>query len=103
MNTRKSINNVKLSVPFVDFSDKGDLVAVKRMRPLTRPNNIFAINGRESFHEGKSENPTIGTYEDWYIINTFSSGHPIHIHLINFQVVKTLSLRLVSSCTLYEL
>ncbi len=29
--------------------------------------------------------------------------HPIHVHLINFQVVKILTLRLVSTCTLYEL
>lgn len=32
-----------------------------------------------------------------------SVGHPIHIHLINFQVIKILSLREIGECILYEL
>lgn len=76
------------------------------MRPLIIFNNpfFFSINGRIDFHAGKSENPTIGTYEDWYLINTMDEAHPIHVHLINFQVVKILSLkRTTNDCTLYEL
>ncbi len=32
-----------------------------------------------------------------------SFTHPMHIHLVNFQVVKAMSLRVVNGCTLYEL
>ena len=67
-------------------------------------NGIYSINGRIDFHSGKSENPTIGTYEDWYLINTMTGTHPMHFHLINFQVIKILTLRKTSGgCTLYEL
>jgi FtsP/CotA-like multicopper oxidase with cupredoxin domain len=56
------------------------------MRPLLSINGIMTINGRTDFHGGKSEDPTIGTVEDWYIINAMNLGHPIHFHLVNFQV-----------------
>jgi spore coat protein A, manganese oxidase len=39
------------------------------------------------FDMGASDNPKIGTIEDWYFINTLFEAHPIHFHLINFQVV----------------
>lgn len=62
------------------------------------------INGRADFHKGESENPKIGSIEDWYIINTLARGqHPIHIHLINFQVVRVMKLKLYDKCTIYEL
>lgn len=104
LNKRKQISKVNLSVPFVDFNDPTLPIAVKRMRPLMSISRIFSINGRTDFHHGRSENPTIGTYEDWYLINTMGGAHPIHVHLINFQVIKILSLRKTSNeCTLYEL
>lgn len=51
----------------------------------------------------------IGTIEDWYIINTISNPHPIHVHLINFQVIEKKTLRTVkvgekdTILTLYEI
>ena len=41
---------------------------------------------------GRSDNPKIGTTEDWYFINTMDSVHPIHVHLINFQIIGQASL-----------
>lgn len=103
-NKRKDLNNVTLPVPYVNFSDPNLSVSVKRMRPLMST-DALTINGRSDFHGGRSENPTIGTYEDWYLINTLQNGHPIHVHLINFQVIKVLNLRFekTNTCTLYEL
>jgi spore coat protein A len=46
----------------------------------------FLVNGHYDFHKGAAENPVIGSIEDWYIINTINLAHPIHVHLINFQV-----------------
>ncbi|MEH6908157.1 multicopper oxidase family protein [Neobacillus drentensis] len=34
-----------------------------------------------------SENPKLGSTEIWYLINLTKDSHPIHIHLIDFQVV----------------
>ena len=71
----------------------------KRMRPLfffgggkkeVEKGGIyekFSVNGHFDFHEGGTDMPVIGSTEDWYFINTnFFAPHPIHIHLINYQI-----------------
>lgn len=56
------------------------------------------------FEEGQSENPKIGTTEDWYIVNNVLEQHPIHIHLINFQAIGHYSLKTTPNlCTYYQL
>jgi len=53
---------------------------------------------------GETETPQIGTVEDWYIINNLWEPHPMHFHLINFQIIQTYSLKLTpEGCTFYEL
>ncbi len=55
------------------------------------------------FQMGASDRPKIGTIEDWYFINPLIQAHPIHFHLVTFQVVKTYSLKMVQEdCTLFE-
>lgn len=104
-----------LDVPFTDLSKVPDSnISVIRMRPLLWiGKKILTINGRVDFHLGWSENPTVGTFEDWVIPNSLWFPHPIHVHLINFQVVKEYDLQrlmtnleskdLSQDCTIYEL
>jgi len=35
-----------------------------------------------------SENPILGTTEDWIIVNPILNAHPIHVHLVQFQLVN---------------
>jgi FtsP/CotA-like multicopper oxidase with cupredoxin domain len=35
-----------------------------------------------------TENPTVGNIEDWEIYNFTVDGHPIHLHLVRFEVVS---------------
>jgi spore coat protein A, manganese oxidase len=35
-----------------------------------------------------SETPELGSTEDWVIANPTSSAHPIHLHLVQFQIVS---------------
>ena len=35
-----------------------------------------------------TENPAVGALETWNIRNFTMDAHPIHIHLVQFQVVK---------------
>ncbi len=35
-----------------------------------------------------SETPQLGTTEDWIIVNTSMDAHPIHLHLVQFQLVS---------------
>ena len=74
-------------VPFANYTEfKDSQIQVRRMRPLvfSSIDFRFGINGHLSFHSGESETPTIGTVEDWYLINTINFGHPIHVHLIQY-------------------
>jgi spore coat protein A len=47
----------------------------------------LTLNG-VGFTEGPAtETPTVGTIEDWYYINLTADTHPMHTHLVTFQVV----------------
>jgi FtsP/CotA-like multicopper oxidase with cupredoxin domain len=35
-----------------------------------------------------SEKPELGSTEDWVIVNPTMNNHPIHVHLIQFQIVQ---------------
>lgn len=35
-----------------------------------------------------SETPELGSTEDWILVNPTMDAHPIHIHLVQFQVIK---------------
>jgi FtsP/CotA-like multicopper oxidase with cupredoxin domain len=43
------------------------------------------IDGR-AFHEDVTEVPRAGVTEEWYIQNLTQDAHPIHIHLVEFQL-----------------
>lgn len=70
---------------------------------------IFNIGMHYMFGMGASENSKIGTIEDFWISNNLWEGHPLHFHLVNFQVVKSYSLKKIEGpdvdqeCTLYIL
>ena len=44
------------------------------------------LNGRR-FGEPTTETPQVGTVEDWVFINMTADTHPMHMHLVTFQVV----------------
>ena len=102
---------MKLSVAYTNLTNTKDSnIAVIRMRPLLWIGAVvFTINGRLDFHLGWSENPTVGTIEDWIIPNTIFFPHPIHVHLINFQVIREYDLQVLmpnkavisSYCSIY--
>src|SRR5215468_10208943 len=48
------------------------------------PVGVF-IDGRH-FDEDVTEVPRVGTTESWYIQNLTEDAHPIHIHLVEFQL-----------------
>jgi len=45
------------------------------------------LNGR-MFHDVITEEPFLGDVEEWVIINTTPDVHPMHIHLVKFEVVE---------------
>ncbi len=45
-------------------------------------------NGMETPGLGETELPVEGTTELWQIINLTADAHPIHLHLVQFQIVS---------------
>jgi FtsP/CotA-like multicopper oxidase with cupredoxin domain len=92
-------------VPFTDLSLLSNISKVRMRALFSRPTEVvFTINMHPFFEGAASEDPKIGTVEDWFIINTISESHPMHFHIVNFQVIEELSLKVtLEGCTLYEL
>jgi len=44
------------------------------------------INGKR-YHEPVTERPRLGTTEIWRFINTTDDAHPVHIHLVQLQII----------------
>jgi spore coat protein A len=48
--------------------------------------NGVQLNGAIAWHSPTTENPTLGATEIWEIYNATGDAHPVHLHLVNFQV-----------------
>jgi spore coat protein A, manganese oxidase len=56
--------------------------------PVTEEPEYGSLNGRKFDDErGVQERPRAGTTEDWRLINLTEDTHPIHLHLVQFQIV----------------
>jgi spore coat protein A, manganese oxidase len=64
--------------------------------PINYPNDpmfsdmglVGQINGSCSWHYPTTENPKLGATEHWEIWNSTADAHPIHLHLVHFDVVE---------------
>jgi spore coat protein A len=50
-------------------------------------NPIMALINGAQWHDPVTETPKAGTTEIWRLINTTGDAHPIHLHLVEFQVL----------------
>jgi spore coat protein A len=44
-------------------------------------------NGTIAWHSATTENPALNTTEIWEIYNATGDAHPIHLHLVNFEIL----------------
>ncbi len=56
------------------------------------PNTVAMLLDGQTWDAPVSEKPQLGTTEDWIIVNPNMNSHPIHLHLVQFQLVKRQSL-----------
>jgi spore coat protein A len=49
---------------------------------------IVALLGDKHWEEPVTEDPKVGTTEVWQLINTTEDAHPIHLHLVQFQILN---------------
>lgn len=56
-----------------------------RMKPMLGT----VADGPLEFMEEITENPALNAIEEWEIYNTTPDAHPVHLHLVHFQVLST--------------
>ena len=72
------------------------LPATNSKREIMLKENIDAITGvpvtvtidNTPFMDPATETPTLGAVEDWLFINTTGDAHPMHTHLVAFQIIS---------------
>ena len=76
------------------------------MRPFDKTSDDhIAINGHLTIFHGKSENPVLGSIEDWYFINNVDTAQSIHVDLVQFQAMDQFKLNEVPNtqfCSFYS-
>ena len=55
------------------------------MDPKTRV--MLMLLNSQYWHDPVTEKPTLDTVEIWSLINTTQDNHPIHLHLVRFQIL----------------
>jgi FtsP/CotA-like multicopper oxidase with cupredoxin domain len=48
---------------------------------------VGQMEGAIAWHSPTTENPNLGDTEEWHIFNVTGDAHPIHLHLVHFEVV----------------
>lgn len=67
--------------------------SASKIRYLTLNDNMdkygreFMLLDNKQWDAPITENPKLGSTEMWYVNNLTDDSHPIHIHLIDFQIV----------------
>ncbi len=46
------------------------------------------VNGAIAWHSPTTENPGLNTTEIWEIYNATGDAHPVHLHLVNFEILR---------------
>jgi FtsP/CotA-like multicopper oxidase with cupredoxin domain len=52
------------------------------------PNNPAQMQGAIAWHSNDTENPALGATEVWEIYNATMDAHPVHLHLVHFEVLS---------------
>jgi FtsP/CotA-like multicopper oxidase with cupredoxin domain len=51
-------------------------------------NSLALLLNGQTWSAPVSEKPLVGSTEDWELVNVTSDTHPIHVHLVQFQIVS---------------
>jgi FtsP/CotA-like multicopper oxidase with cupredoxin domain len=72
--------------PSLSAADKTRTLVLWEVMGMLGPTEIL-LNGQKWMAD-VSEMPEYGTVEDWIIVNPTADAHPIHTHLVQFQLIS---------------
>ena len=81
------LNNIPVLTP---DSPARTLVLYEVASSIDEP--VMSTLQGQTFDAPVSETPRVGSTEDWLIVDITGDAHPIHLHLVQFQVVSRQSL-----------
>jgi spore coat protein A len=55
--------------------------------PVINPDTGLPFEGAIAWHSPTTENPALGDTEIWEIYNATGDAHPVHLHLVNFEIL----------------
>src|SRR6266699_5765131 len=88
--TQPGPSSIPSSLPGRAANVVGDVVATRYITlneiDVDEPTWFLNLNGLH-FEDSITETPKVGTVEDWVYINVTGDTHPMHTHLVTFQVI----------------
>ncbi|HZD43904.1 MAG TPA: multicopper oxidase [Methanomicrobiales archaeon] len=73
-------------IPDLGPPDNTRILVLKEIVNMTNNQPIMITLNGQRWMADISEKPELGTTEDWVIVNPTPDAHPIHLHLVQFQL-----------------
>ncbi|MEJ2184675.1 MAG: multicopper oxidase domain-containing protein [Gemmatimonadota bacterium] len=83
-----NVSNVRKVALFEGTDEFGRLQPLLGTAVPTQDASGATVNGALAWHSPTTENPALGATEEWEIYNTTGDAHPIHLHLVHFEVLS---------------
>ena len=82
------VDNVRKVALFEGKDEFGRLQPMLGVAEPTVDVSGNTVNGALTWHLPITENPALGSTEVWEIYNTTGDAHPVHVHLVNFEILN---------------
>lgn len=82
------VDNIRKVALFEGMDEFGRLQPLLGTAEPTNNAQGVAVTGAIAWHEPTTENPVLGHTEIWEIYNATGDAHPVHLHLVNFEVLE---------------
>lgn len=91
-NAEKSVKPKKLpnNLNYIPVLHEDSPKRIVTLNDIAGPTGIpimMLLNGQE-WSAAETETPKVGSTEDWLIVGMTAGAHPIHLHLVQFQLVS---------------
>jgi spore coat protein A len=74
--------------PTIDGVDNSRILVLKEVMNKSAGEPVMVTLNGQKWSADISELPILGTTEEWVIVNPTADAHPIHLHLVQFQLVS---------------
>ena len=82
-----SVTNTRKVALFEGMDEFGRLQPLLGVAEPTVDAAGNTVNGSIAWHSPTTENPALNSTEIWEIYNATGDAHPVHLHLVNFEVL----------------